>query len=94
RLIDEFMDNLDKFNAEKEAKLARIREEAEAKRAEELKRQEAIKAAQEKAYHTQEANLGQDILEAEVKEEFGENFEGFKGKEAVLKLLEEKRGQV
>ncbi|MCR2107527.1 PBECR2 nuclease fold domain-containing protein [Campylobacter upsaliensis] len=94
RLIDEFMDNLDKFNAEKEAKLARIREEAEAKRAEELKRQEAIKAAQENAYHTQEANLGQDILEAEVKEEFGENFEGFKGKEAVLKLLEEKRGQV
>ncbi|MCR2121445.1 hypothetical protein CUPS3783_09595, partial [Campylobacter upsaliensis] len=27
-------------------------------------------------------------------EEFGENFEGFKGKEAVLKLLEEKRGQI
>ncbi|MCR2109010.1 hypothetical protein CUPS4066_09910, partial [Campylobacter upsaliensis] len=63
RLIDEFMDNLDKFNAEKEAKLTRIREEAELKRAEELKRQEAIKAAQENAYHTQEANLGQDILE-------------------------------
>ncbi|MCR2116238.1 hypothetical protein CUPS3781_09595, partial [Campylobacter upsaliensis] len=94
RLIDEFMDNLDKFNAEKEAKLTRIREEAEAKRAEELKRLNEIKTAQEKAYHTQEANLGQDILEAEVKEEFGENFEGFKGKEAVLKLLEEKRGQI
>ncbi|MCR2125244.1 hypothetical protein CUPS3778_09455, partial [Campylobacter upsaliensis] len=27
-------------------------------------------------------------------EDFGENFEGFKGKEAVLKLLEEKRGQI
>ncbi|MCR2110743.1 hypothetical protein CUPS4049_09010, partial [Campylobacter upsaliensis] len=66
RLIDEFMDNLDKFNAEKEAKLTRIREEEELNRAEELKRQEAIKAAQEKAYHTQEANLGQDILEVEV----------------------------
>ncbi|MCR2101599.1 DUF3519 domain-containing protein, partial [Campylobacter upsaliensis] len=63
RLIDEFMDNLDQFNAEKEAKLTRIREEAELKR-------------------------------AELKEDFGENFEGFKGKEAVLKLLEEKRGQV
>ncbi|MCR2099721.1 DUF3519 domain-containing protein, partial [Campylobacter upsaliensis] len=52
------------------------------------------KSAQENAYHTQEANLGQDILEAELKEDFGINFEGFKGKEAVLKLLEEKRGQV
>ncbi|EQB0813559.1 PBECR2 nuclease fold domain-containing protein, partial [Campylobacter upsaliensis] len=38
-----------------------------------------------------------DILEAEqspLKEDFGVNFEGFKGKEAVLKLLEEQRGQV
>ncbi|EMI4816224.1 hypothetical protein V6N98_001680, partial [Campylobacter upsaliensis] len=40
RLIDEFMNNLDQFNAEKEAKLTRIREEEELKRAEELKRQE------------------------------------------------------
>ena len=30
----------------------------------------------------------------EVLEDFGENFAGYKGKEAVLKLLEEKRGQV
>ncbi|MCR2103439.1 DUF3519 domain-containing protein, partial [Campylobacter upsaliensis] len=66
RLINEFMDNLDKFNAEKEAKLARIREEEELKRAE----------------------------ESPLKEEFGVNFEGFKGKEAILKLLEEKRGQI
>ncbi|EAL53382.1 conserved hypothetical protein [Campylobacter upsaliensis RM3195] len=73
RLIDEFMDNLDKFNAEKEAKLTQMREAQEAKRAEELKRQEAIKAAQENAYHTQEANLGQDILEVEIIEEIGLN---------------------
>ncbi|MDL0147705.1 DUF3519 domain-containing protein, partial [Campylobacter felis] len=57
---------------------------------EELKRQEEI-------YKRQEANNLKDILEAEespLKEDFGVNFEGFKGKEAVLKLLEEKRGQV
>ncbi|EBD1777526.1 DUF3519 domain-containing protein [Campylobacter jejuni] len=61
RLIEKLMQNLEDFNAEKEAKLAQIRE---AKREEELK------------------------------EDFGINFEGFKGKEAVLKLLEEKGGQV
>ncbi|EEU7819857.1 DEAD/DEAH box helicase family protein [Campylobacter upsaliensis] len=32
--------------------------------------------------------------EKPLKDEFGENFEGFKGKEAVEKLLKEKRGQV
>ncbi|HEF3555030.1 TPA: DUF3519 domain-containing protein, partial [Campylobacter upsaliensis] len=56
-----------------------------------------IKTAQENAYNAQEANLGKDILEAEekpLKDEFGINFEGFKGKEAINKLLEEKRGQV
>ncbi|MDL0104305.1 PBECR2 nuclease fold domain-containing protein [Campylobacter felis] len=77
------MQNLEDFNAEKEAKLARIREE-------ELKWQEEI-------YKRQEANNLKDILEAEespLKEDFGVNFVGFKGKEAVLKLLEEKRGQV
>ncbi|WP_270962405.1 PBECR2 nuclease fold domain-containing protein [Campylobacter upsaliensis] len=94
RLIEKFMQNLEDFNAEKEAKLARIREEEELQRAEELKRLNEIKAAQENAYHTQEANLGQDILETELKEDFGVNFEGFKGKEAINKLLEEKRGQV
>ncbi|EPE6972784.1 hypothetical protein B9706_001756, partial [Campylobacter upsaliensis] len=56
-----------------------------------------IKTAQENAYNAQEANLGKDILEAEekpLKDEFGVNFEGFKGKEAIEKLLEEQRGQV
>ncbi|EAI8157757.1 hypothetical protein CS779_06190 [Campylobacter upsaliensis] len=97
RLIDEFMQNLEDFNREKEAKLAKIREEEELKRAEELKRQEAIYKAQEAIYKAQEANNLKDILEAEqspLKEDFGVNFEGFKGKEAVLKLLEEQRGQV
>ena len=94
RLIEKFMQNLEDFNAEKEAKLAQIREAEALKREEELKRLNQIKTAQENAYHTQEANLGQDILEAELREDFGVNFEGFKGKEAVLKLLEEKRGQV
>ena len=61
RLIEKLMQNLEDFNAEKEAKLAQIRE---------VKREE------------------------ELKEDFGINFEGFKGKEAVLKLLEEKKGQV
>ncbi|HEO8743278.1 TPA: hypothetical protein R1X36_000666 [Campylobacter upsaliensis] len=90
RLIEKFMQNLEDFNAEKEAKLARIREEEELQRAQELKRQEAI-------YKAQEANNLKDILEAEespLKEDFGVNFEGFKGKEAVEKLLEEQRGQV
>ena len=97
RLIEKFMQNLEDFNAEKEAKLARIREEELKRAEEELKRLNEIKAAQENAYHTQEANLGNDILTAEespLKEDFGENFEGFKGKEAINKLLEEKRGQV
>ncbi|HEC1580291.1 TPA: hypothetical protein R1X62_000808 [Campylobacter upsaliensis] len=101
RLIDEFMQNLEDFNAEKEAKLARIREEEELQRAQELKRQEAIyKAqeaiykAQEAIYKAQEANNLKDILEPELKEDFGVNFEGFKGKEAVLKLLSERKGQV
>ncbi|HEC1546942.1 TPA: hypothetical protein R1X38_001797, partial [Campylobacter upsaliensis] len=82
------MQNLEDFNAEKEAKLARIREEEELQRAQELKRQEAI-------YKAQEANNLKDILEAEespLKEDFGVNFEGFKGKEAVLKLLSERKG--
>ncbi|EAK0996928.1 hypothetical protein A0249_00610 [Campylobacter upsaliensis] len=90
RLIDEFMQNLDTFNAEKEAKLAKIREEQARIKEEERKRAEEI-------YQAQEANNLKDILEAEekpLKDEFGVNFEGFKGKEAVEKLLEEQRGQV
>ncbi|EFO9300064.1 hypothetical protein HL742_001209, partial [Campylobacter upsaliensis] len=90
RLIDEFMQNLDTFNAEKEAKLAKIREEQARIKEEERKRAEEI-------YQAQEANNLKDILEAEekpLKDEFGVNFEGFKGKEAVDKLLSEKRGQV
>ena len=90
RLIDEFMQNLDTFNAEKEAKLAKIREEQARIKEEERKRAEEI-------YQAQEANNLKDILEAEekpLKDEFGINFEGFKGKEAINKLLEEKRGQV
>ncbi|ENN9470708.1 hypothetical protein ACAS26_001698, partial [Campylobacter upsaliensis] len=90
RLIDEFMQNLDTFNAEKEAKLAKIREEQARIKEEEAKRAEEI-------YQAQEANNLKDILEAEekpLKDEFGVNFEGFKGKEAVEKLLEEQRGQV
>ncbi|ENZ0443426.1 PBECR2 nuclease fold domain-containing protein [Campylobacter upsaliensis] len=95
RLIDEFMQNLDTFNAEKEAKLAKIREEQARIKEEERKRQEAIKTAQENAYNAQEANLGNDILEpSSLKEDFGENFAGYKGKEAIEKLLEEQRGQV
>ncbi|EPH5216616.1 DUF3519 domain-containing protein [Campylobacter upsaliensis] len=90
RLIDEFMQNLDTFNAEKEAKLAKIREEQARIKEEEAKRAEEI-------YQAQEANNLKDILEAEekpLKDEFGVNFEGFKGKEAIEKLLEEQRGQV
>ncbi|EHA5008476.1 DEAD/DEAH box helicase family protein [Campylobacter upsaliensis] len=90
RLIDEFMQNLDTFNAEKEAKLAKIREEQARIKEEERKRAEEI-------YQAQEANNLKDILEAEekpLKDEFGENFEGFKGKEAIEKLLAEQRGQV
>ncbi|EAJ7102418.1 DUF3519 domain-containing protein [Campylobacter upsaliensis] len=95
RLIDEFMQNLDTFNAEKEAKLAKIREEQARIKEEGRKRAEAIKTAQENAYNAQEANLGNDILEpSSLKEDFGENFAGYKGKEAIEKLLEEQRGQV
>ncbi|EAJ2127197.1 DUF3519 domain-containing protein, partial [Campylobacter upsaliensis] len=54
----------------------------EAKRAEEI-------------YQAQEANNLKDILEpSSLKEDFGENFAGYKGKEAIEKLLEEQRGQV
>ncbi|EOC5006761.1 PBECR2 nuclease fold domain-containing protein, partial [Campylobacter upsaliensis] len=97
RLIDEFMQNLDTFNAEKEAKLAKIREEQARIKEEERKRAEEIYKRQEEIYQTQEANNLKDILEAEekpLKDEFGVNFEGFKGKEAIEKLLEEQRGQV
>ncbi|EOK4571647.1 PBECR2 nuclease fold domain-containing protein, partial [Campylobacter upsaliensis] len=95
RLIDEFMQNLDTFNAEKEAKLAKIREEQARIKEEEQARINAIKTAQENAYNAQEANLGNDILEpSSLKEDFGENFAGYKGKEAIEKLLEEQRGQV
>ncbi|EJP6546066.1 DUF3519 domain-containing protein, partial [Campylobacter upsaliensis] len=97
RLIDEFMQNLDTFNAEKEAKLAKIREEQARIKEEERKRAEEIYKRQEEIYQAQEANNLKDILEAEekpLKDEFGVNFEGFKGKEAIEKLLEEQRGQV
>ncbi|EIR8269890.1 hypothetical protein LXP33_001263, partial [Campylobacter upsaliensis] len=95
RLIDEFMQNLDTFNAEKEAKLAKIREEQARIKEEEQARINTIKTAQENAYNAQEANLGKDILEpSSLKEDFGENFAGYKGKEAINKLLEEQRGQV
>ncbi|ELF6740554.1 hypothetical protein RA720_001605, partial [Campylobacter upsaliensis] len=68
RLIDEFMQNLEDFNAEKEAKLAKIREEQARIKEEEQARINAIKTAQE-------ANLGNDILEpSSLKEDFGENF--------------------
>ncbi|ECL5232529.1 hypothetical protein FTH70_06985 [Campylobacter upsaliensis] len=79
RLIDEFMQNLDTFNAEKEAKLAKIREEQARIKEEEQARINAIKTAQENAYNAQEANLGNDILEpSSLKEDFGENFAGYK----------------
>ncbi|EAL4138834.1 hypothetical protein DMN64_05490, partial [Campylobacter upsaliensis] len=97
RLIDEFMQNLEDFNREKEQFLQAKRAEEARIKEEEQARINAIKTAQENAYNAQEANLGKDILEAEekpLKDEFGVNFEGFKGKEAVEKLLEEQRGQV
>ncbi|EFB0372908.1 DEAD/DEAH box helicase family protein [Campylobacter upsaliensis] len=94
RLIDEFMQNLEDFNREKEQFLKAKRAEEARIKEEEQARINAIKTAQENAYHTQEANLGQDILETELKEDFGENFAGYKGKEAIEKLLEEQRGQV
>ncbi|EML8170530.1 DEAD/DEAH box helicase family protein [Campylobacter upsaliensis] len=97
RLIDEFMQNLEDFNREKEQFLEAKRIEQTRIKEEEQARINTIKTAQENAYNAQEANLGNDILEAEekpLKDEFGINFEGFKGKEAVDKLLSEKRGQV
>ncbi|ENM9336867.1 hypothetical protein AB8528_001746, partial [Campylobacter upsaliensis] len=95
--IDEFMQNLEDFNREKEQFLEAKRAEEARIKEEEQARINTIKTAQENAYNAQEANLGKDILEAEekpLKDEFGVNFEGFKGKEAIEKLLEEQRGQV
>ncbi|EPN7177938.1 Eco57I restriction-modification methylase domain-containing protein [Campylobacter upsaliensis] len=95
RLIDEFMQNLEDFNREKEQFLEAKRAEEARIKEEERARINAIKTAQENAYNAQEANLGKDILESSsLKEDFGENFAGYKGKEAIEKLLEEQRGQV
>ncbi|EPU7273848.1 PBECR2 nuclease fold domain-containing protein, partial [Campylobacter upsaliensis] len=97
RLIDEFMQNLEDFNREKEQFLQAKRAEEARIKEEERKRAEEIYKRQEKIYQAQEANNLKDILEAEekpLKDEFGINFEGFKGKEAIEKLLEEQRGQV
>ncbi|EAJ7398520.1 hypothetical protein A0Z17_04965 [Campylobacter upsaliensis] len=95
RLIDEFMQNLEDFNREKEQFLEAKRIEQARIKEEERARINAIKTAQENAYNAQEANLGNDILEpSSLKEDFGENFAGYKGKEAIEKLLEEQRGQV
>ncbi|MCR2090382.1 ADP-ribosyltransferase-containing protein, partial [Campylobacter upsaliensis] len=95
RLIDEFMQNLEDFNREKEQFLEAKRIEQARIKEEEQARINAIKTAQENAYNAQEANLGNDILEpSSLKEDFGENFAGYKGKEAVEKLLAEQRGQV
>ncbi|EKY8777645.1 DEAD/DEAH box helicase family protein [Campylobacter upsaliensis] len=95
RLIDEFMQNLEDFNREKEQFLEAKRAEEARIKEEEQARINTIKTAQENAYNAQEANLGNDILEpSSLKENFGENFAGYKGKEAIEKLLEEKRGQV
>ncbi|EPV2543720.1 PBECR2 nuclease fold domain-containing protein [Campylobacter upsaliensis] len=95
RLIDEFMQNLEDFNREKEQFLEAKRAEEARIKEEEQARINTIKTAQENAYNAQEANLGNDILESSsLKEDFGENFAGYKGKEAIEKLLEEQRGQV
>ncbi|EGL3837826.1 hypothetical protein IQ299_001476, partial [Campylobacter upsaliensis] len=97
RLIDEFMQNLEDFNREKEQFLKAKRAEEARIKEEEAKRAEEIYKRQEEIYQAQEANNLKDILEAEekpLKDEFGVNFEGFKGKEAIEKLLEEQRGQV
>ncbi|EAK2873746.1 DUF3519 domain-containing protein, partial [Campylobacter upsaliensis] len=95
RLIDEFMQNLEDFNREKEQFLKAKRAEEARIKEEEQARINTIKTAQENAYNAQEANLGNDILEpSSLKEDFGENFAGYKGKEAIEKLLEEQRGQV
>ncbi|HEF3570637.1 TPA: DEAD/DEAH box helicase family protein [Campylobacter upsaliensis] len=88
RLIDEFMQNLEDFNREKEQFL-------QAKRAEEARIKEEERKRAEEIYQAQEANNLKDILEpSSLKEDFGENFAGYKGKEAIEKLLEEQRGQV
>ncbi|EAI8238565.1 hypothetical protein CT045_07780, partial [Campylobacter upsaliensis] len=94
RLIDEFMQNLEDFNREKEQFLEAKRAEEARIKEEEQARINAIKTAQENAYNAQEANLGNDILEPSSLKDFGENFAGYKGKEAINKLLEEQRGQV
>ncbi|EPS0833789.1 PBECR2 nuclease fold domain-containing protein, partial [Campylobacter upsaliensis] len=97
RLIDEFMQNLEDFNREKEQFLEAKRIEQARIKEEERKRAEEIYKRQEEIYQAQEANNLKDILEAEekpLKDEFGVNFEGFKGKEAIEKLLGEQRGQV
>ncbi|MCR2103442.1 PBECR2 nuclease fold domain-containing protein, partial [Campylobacter upsaliensis] len=55
----------------------------------------ALKSLKKWFYYIQKANKqAQKFFNKKELEEFGVNFEGFKGKEAVLKLLEEKRGQV
>ncbi|ECP5134921.1 hypothetical protein FT758_00850 [Campylobacter upsaliensis] len=95
RLIDEFMQNLEDFNREKEQFLEAKRIEQTRIKEEERKRAEEIYKRQEEIYQAQEANNLKDILEpSSLKEDFGENFAGYKGKEAIEKLLEEKRGQV
>ncbi|EAH9380308.1 hypothetical protein EYB11_03785 [Campylobacter upsaliensis] len=94
RLIDEFMQNLEDFNREKEQFLEAKRIEQARIKEEEQARINTIKTAQENAYNAQEANLGNDILEPSSLKDFGENFAGYKGKEAIEKLLEEQRGQV
>ncbi|HEF3525855.1 TPA: DEAD/DEAH box helicase family protein [Campylobacter upsaliensis] len=95
RLIDEFMQNLEDFNREKEQFLEAKRAEEARIKEEERKRAEEIYKRQEEIYQAQEANNLKDILEpSSLKEDFGENFAGYKGKEAIEKLLEEQRGQV
>ncbi|HEC1570250.1 TPA: hypothetical protein R1X71_001260 [Campylobacter upsaliensis] len=95
RLIEKFMQNLEDFNREKEQFLEAKRIEQARIKEEEQARINTIKTAQENAYNAQEANLGNDILESSsLLKDFGENFAGFKGKEAIEKLLEEQRGQV
>ncbi|HEO8741670.1 TPA: hypothetical protein R1X42_000746, partial [Campylobacter upsaliensis] len=94
RLIDEFMQNLEDFNREKEQFLEAKRIEQARIKEEEQARINTIKTAQENAYNAQEANLGNDILEPSSLKDFGENFAGYKGKEAIEKLLEEQKGQV
>ncbi|EPU6443795.1 hypothetical protein ACVYQJ_001785, partial [Campylobacter upsaliensis] len=83
------------FNREKEQFLQAKRAEEARIKEEERKRAEEIYKRQEEIYQAQEANNLKDILESSsLKEDFGENFAGYKGKEAIEKLLEEQRGQV